>query len=303
MRFTWLLLATASCAPPAVAATPAAAVSSAFWDHWGDGQAELASYRLTRQRYKQARKGTTVLVFVTETFTDAQRVKSDGGHPDEYPVLKVNRADDYQTGIYDYNVMTSTFVRIDGTAPIGQPVKVSMSMQEWCGHVYEQLITGSGALDWTSHSYFDGEADRRQDLPLPEDGLLLDALPILVRGLVGDLVPAGGSRTLPALRTLASRRTQHAPPKWTEVTIARSDELTDVTVPAGTFSVRTITTTVGNQTTEWSVEAAPPHRLIRWANGTREVAELLGVDRQPYWQKNREGDEALLERIGLSPPQ
>src|SRR4029078_6957455 len=99
----------------------------------------MRSYCLVTLLCGQLRHGRTVLVFVTEDFTDAQRVKSDGGHEDEYPVLKVNEARDFQTGVYDYNVMTSAFVRIDGKGAFGMPVKVSTSIQEWCGHVYEQL--------------------------------------------------------------------------------------------------------------------------------------------------------------------
>src|SRR5678815_4531164 len=87
-----------------------------FWQHWGDGKA--------------------VLIFVTEDFSDSLRVKADPGkHPasDVYPVLKLNFVRDFQTGVYDYNVMTSTFLKTEsGFAP----AKVSFSAQEWCGHTY-----------------------------------------------------------------------------------------------------------------------------------------------------------------------
>ena len=94
---------------------------------------------------------------------------------------------------------------------MGEPVKVSMSMQEWCGHVYEQLVPADGALDWTSHSYFDGEADRTADLGRRPDGILLDALPLLVRGLTGPVVAPGQTLEVPALPTLISGRFAHRP--------------------------------------------------------------------------------------------
>ena len=86
-----------------------------FWAHWGDGKAELNGYALKQPRYGAVRTGTAVLIFVTEDFSDSLRVKADPGkHPasDVYPVLKLNAVRDFQTGIYDYNVMTSTFLRV-----------------------------------------------------------------------------------------------------------------------------------------------------------------------------------------------
>ena len=77
-------------------------------------------------RYGELRHGTAVLVYVTETFTQAQRVKSDGKHTDEMPVLKLNEVRDFQTGIYDYNTMLSVFVRSGTLAP----VKISFASSE-----------------------------------------------------------------------------------------------------------------------------------------------------------------------------
>ena len=117
-----------------------------FWDHWGDGKAELNGYALKQPRYGAVRTGTSVLIFVTEDFSDTLRVKADPGkHPasDVYPVMKLNAVRDFPTGIYDYNVMTSAFLRV---AP-GWPVaKVSFSSQEWCGHVWHQLVPRDGKL-------------------------------------------------------------------------------------------------------------------------------------------------------------
>ena len=55
-------------------ALPAAA--DEFWAHWGDGKGELNGYRLIQPRYGEKRAGTAVLVYVTEDFSDALRVKA-----------------------------------------------------------------------------------------------------------------------------------------------------------------------------------------------------------------------------------
>src|SRR5438105_143676 len=96
-RILALLIALA-CAQPAYA-------ESAI-ETWSDGRAELDGYRLTQPRYGELRKGTAVLIFVKEDFSETARVKADPGrHPPEdvFPVLKLNFVKDFQTGVYDYN--------------------------------------------------------------------------------------------------------------------------------------------------------------------------------------------------------
>ena len=135
-----------------------------FWAHWGDGKAELNGYRLTQPRYGAPRAGTAVFIFVTEDFSDSLRVKADAGkHPaaDVYPVMKLNAVRDFQTGIYDYNVLTSTFLRVAAGWPVA---KVSCSSQEWCGHVYHQIVPRAGRISGLFHSYFDGEADGTDEI-------------------------------------------------------------------------------------------------------------------------------------------
>ena len=77
-------------------------------------------YDLVFPRYGQPRHGVAVTIFVTETFSNTLRVKADPGkHPssDRFPVMKLNLVEDFQTGIYDYNLMTSTFVAL---APVNE---------------------------------------------------------------------------------------------------------------------------------------------------------------------------------------
>ena len=41
-------------------------------------------------------------------------------------------------------------------------------------------------------------------------------------------------------------------------------------------------------------------RVIKWETSEGEKAELLGSDRLKYWEMNKEGGEAALERLGIS---
>jgi hypothetical protein len=286
----------------ALSALPASVTAQDFWKHWGDGKGELNGYRLSQPRYGAVRPGSAILVFVTEDFADGPRVKSDSPKPagTAYPVLKLNHLRDFQTGIYDYSTMTSVFARV---AP-GWPVrKVSFSSREWCGHVWHQLLPGKEGVAGVFHSYFEGEADGQETLPLPEGGVYEDALPIVLRGLTGEYLQAGESRMVPYLPSLFSSRMAHRRLSWGNATISRAASLEEVKVPAGTF--RAVIYTVvqeGGPKSTWSVEASAPHRLLRRSSDNGEDAVLLGSTRQPYWQQNGLGSEKLLRELGLRVP-
>ncbi len=295
-----LALLGAACGSATAGGAGRSQAPAGFWDYWGDGYAELAGYSLQQPRYGELRTGEAVLITVTETFTTAQRVKSDGGHPDEVPVIKLNEVRDFQTGIYDYNAMSSAFVPLDGSTARGVPTKVSMSLQEWCGHAFEQLVVDPGSIGRTFHSYFDGEGDQANSLELPSGGVFADAMPLLVRGVAGDLLKPGESREVPWLPTLLDGRLTHAPTAWSVATISRGDRAAELSVPAGVFNVlQWEARPVDGPAVRWFVQIETPQLLVAWERDGGERAELLGVQRRKYWEEQGEGDERLLEGLGL----
>jgi hypothetical protein len=294
--FVFLLSFAASPAPSAVGPPPD------FWTHWGDGRAELNSYRLVQPRYGQARVGSAVYIFVTEDFSDSARVKADPGkHPpaDVFPVMKLNAVRDFQTGIYDYNVMTSVFAKV---APGWPLAKASFSSQEWCGHVYHQLLPRGGRVQGVRHSYFDGEADGVEDLAHPDGGVFEDALPILLRGWQEGFLSPGAQRSVPFLPSLLRARLDHVPLAWGQATIERSAAPAPVAVPAGSIPAYTWTVrpATGPAVT-YHVEAAAPFRLVKWKGADGEEGALVASERQAYWKLNGVGGEAHLPRLGLRP--
>lgn len=306
MRTLSLLLLVA-CSPGATRATggpPRGEPSRApagFWDHWGDGRGELAGYRLTQPRYGELREGEAVLVTVTEDFRPDAYVKAERGQRDAFPVVKLNEVRDFATGVYDYNVMTSTFVPLDGRLARGLPVKVSFTSQEWCGHVWASLaIRPEGARhEW--RSYFDGEADGDEPVDVPEGGIVGDALPLLVRGLAGELVGPGETRSVPYWPRSIDSRFQHRGPAWSTATLSREAEPRSRTVPAGTFEVSRTTLAVEGRTFSWDVAVDAPHTLVAWSVSDGERGELTGVTRMPYWQRHDPGQEGLRRELGLGP--
>ena len=280
-----------------------------FAAQWHDGRAELDGYRWTVTRYGQARDGQVVMIFVTEPFSDARRVKVDDPSKDPadtLDVLKLNLIRDFQTGIYDYNTMTSVFVRTEDFAP----VKVSFTSAEWCGHVYEELIVDPGRIEGRFFSYFENESSTTT-LDGKPGGVLEDNLFILLRGLKGSYLEPGEERQVPFLASAFARRLKHAPLAWGTATVQRLAEPQQVEVPAGRFTtdVYVVRTDDGREGRFW-VEADSPHRIVRWqwtgtgpdrrsseATGT---GELTGTTRVEYWRLHGNGDERYLDDLGLT---
>ena len=136
--------------------SPRSKLSQEFKTYWYSGQAEITSYKLQQARYGELRDGTAVLVYVTEDFLPETQVKADNYSEDNIPVLKLNATKNFNTGIYPYSIMQSTFYPVANNR---HAIKISASVQEWCGQVYAQL-NNRDTFEIMSHSYFQGEADQ-----------------------------------------------------------------------------------------------------------------------------------------------
>ena len=169
-------------------------VSQQFKDYWYAGAAEITSYELKQARYGEIREGTAVNIFVTEDFLPEIQVKANYSSDENIPVLKLNQVKNFLTGIYPYSIMTSTFNPVNAT---GHALKVSNSVQEWCGHVYTQL-NNKKDFEIESHSYFEGEADRKIKLPKT---WLENELWNLIR-INPDELPTGETELIPSLEYL-----------------------------------------------------------------------------------------------------
>jgi hypothetical protein len=279
----------------------------AFWKYWGDGQAEVATYDLTYSRYGEPRAGLAVAIFVTETFSEESRVKADPGKhdaADEFPVMKLNLVQDFPTGIYDYQLMTSTFVGLaeHGGRPEGAVAKVSFSSQEWCGQVWHELLPDAKSVRHTSHSYFDGEGDQSGTLPYPEGGLLEDAVLLWARGFAAPFLAPGETREIPVLRSTEVARLQHFPVEWENAVLSRAGAPSLIDVPAGSFEVEAYSMELDSgRSWDIFVETREPRRVVRWTTSDGTRAELVRAQRLRYWRMNGPEFVDSLALIGLSP--
>jgi hypothetical protein len=305
-----LLLALSACSrpePPREIADLAAPIyDDAFWQTWHDGRAELAGYALTFPRYGAPRDGTAVSIFVSEDFADGPRVKADDGkHPESevFPVMKLNLVKDFQTGIYDYNTMLSSFVALAPrhSRPAGFATKMVFGAQEWCGQVYAQVAFDDHHVRATSHSYFDGEADKADTLDYPSTGIAADALFTWARGYAAPALGPGESRQVSLLRSLETVRLKHVPLVWERATLAHLPEKQTVDVRGTSYECDVMTAEIeGGDTTTFWVESSGEHRIVRWTTSAGEVGELVKSTREAYWKLHDNGHESYLSELGLS---
>ena len=282
-----------------------AALADEFWDYWGDGKAELNGYQLTYPRYGEARQGKAVSIFVTESFSKSQKVKAEQGQvdpSDEMLVLKHNCVKDFQTGIYDYNLMTMSFAATNPYKgrPAGSLVKISFSEQEWCGNTYEERVFGRDRIGQTIMSYWLNDSVRDNPIDYPKDGVSADQLHFLVRGLFGEYLARGQQASVPFLPAIKDDRLLRKETKWQTATIERAARPTTLRVPAGRFraDVWTVTPANGPQT-KFYTDLAYPHKIVKLESTSGELMELTGSARLRYWDLKKNIDEKTLKLLGL----
>ncbi len=290
MSFCGLLLA----ASPAMAETeygPPRPSPQQWKAYWYQGKAELTSYSLQQARYGEIHEGRSVLVFVTEPFSRSKQVKLDGpGGRDEVSVLKLNHLRKFNTGIYPYSTMRSVFTPVTEEATL----KVTTSVQEWCGHVFMQLNRRGDGFEGQAFSYFESEGDRA--LKVPAGTLLEDAVWNTIR-LDPSRLPVGTVSMLPGSTFL---RLLHVPvePRRATAKLTKSGSQWTYTVRYPDLG----------RTLSIDFEDAFPYRITGWIEEStgvfggkplRTVAKLNKSMTSDYWNHHRTPDRALREALGL----
>ncbi len=275
---------------------PRAGASSEFWEHWGDGRAELSGYRVTTTRYGEPREGELSLIYVTEPHDRRSWIKDDDAQsPHRVEVLKLIRTNSFMTGVYPYSVMASTFAPVEHWRDERfQPVRVNLEVQEWCGSVSHRVWPGTDRLRSLRLSYFATEGETLRDVEIPAGTLFEDALLIQLRELDGPFYDGEDWEgwLVPELWRL---RTGHGPVQAERARITRSLEEREG-VPVTRFRLE-----AGDYERTFDVERDSPGRVLGWTTSTGEEAELIATERLAYWELNRLGDESYREELGLSP--
>jgi hypothetical protein len=262
-------------------------ISPEFKAYWYAGEAEITSYKLQQARYGELHEGTAVLVYVTEDFLPDVQVKANNPSKLTVPVLKLNAIKKFNTGIYPYSIMQSTFYPVANNQ---HAIKVSSSVQEWCGHAYTQ-INNRNAFEITSHSYFEGEADQQFSL---DKAILENELWLQLR-INPQALPTGHLKIIPALEF---HRLRHVTIKAYQAT---------ATLQANTY---TINYPELNRTLSITFNPNFPYEVLAWeetstsgfgknAKTLTTKATKLNTIKSAYWKKNSNKDVVLRDLLKL----
>lgn len=266
-------------------------LSKEFKSYWYAGKAEITSYTLQQFRYGEQRQGTSALIFVTEPFLVDKQVKADDNHKSNIPVLKLNSTKKYLTGIYPYSIMTSSFLPVKN---IQHALKVSTSVQEWCGHVYAQL-NNKEEYEIMSHSYFAREAD--QQIRLKKDPLE-NEIWNLIR-ISPENLPMGEINMIPSLEYL---RTAHREIK-SYAAVASLEMLNDLK----TYTIhypeleRSLSIQFTN-TFPFYIEGWEEETTSGYGNNKQKMlstGKMLKRIKSAYWQQNSNADLIYRDSLGL----
>lgn len=255
---------------------------------WYDGNAEISSYAIKENRYGELREGTRVMVFVTEPLRISTLVKPDESLPsnEKIDVIKLNDMVKFNTGIYDYSVMTSIFSSVDynhKSIPYLGTIKVVLTAQEWCGTVFNSLKRKNNTFAGHLVSYFDSEREKRYSLPIKERTETEENLWILCRELEGHWISVGGEKNINIIPSLWESRKEHKPQDVYHCTITKEDGGSLRTSLGYEKSHRFTWTYNSKKTTVW-VEQKYPHRILKWKKHDGSEGVLLKSIRKPYWE-------------------
>ena len=271
-----------------------------FGDYWYQGKAEITSYTLKQVRYGELHDGNAVLIFVTEDFSAQKQVKLD--RPDEagddaVKVLKLNALRNFNTGVYPYTVMTSAFTPVDRDR-YPRALKITTSVQEWCGHAFVQLNRLDDQYYVQQYSYFESEGDLVKDL---EDAIPEDELWATIR-LNPDDLPTGEITMIPGS---LYQRFEHT--AWRTVK-ATAILMPDVKQP-DLMIYNLVYYPDLNRTLTIRFKRDFPHEIESWeevefaSDGkTEELVTTAVLNRRlmlDYWTKNSVVDVKLRGQLGL----
>lgn len=261
-----------------------------FADYWFSGVAEISSYELQQARYGEIRQGSAVFVFVTEPFSAAKQVKLD--YPenmgeDNVAVLKLNAIRKFNTGIYDYSMMTSVFTPIN-LEQHPRTLKTTTSIQEWCGHTFTQFNLKGNQYEVKEFSYFESEGDINKKV---NAALLEDEIWTKIR-IQPNSVPTGMLDVIPSTFYM---RLQHTPIMPARATIKK--------VQREATTEYTIEYLHQNRTLTISVEQVFPYKIMGWTedngDGLITKASLKKTILSPYWQQNSNQYEHMRTELEL----
>ncbi|HMQ06822.1 MAG TPA: hypothetical protein PKC30_05940 [Saprospiraceae bacterium] len=142
--------------------------------YWYSGTAEINVYQLNQERYGDQRNGKVIFIQTTEDFLYDKQVKNEiFQDQNSTSILKSIMIKRFETGVYDYSLMTSVFTPVD-KIHFPNTLKVTYSSQDWCGQSFQQVNLRGNRYESSTYSYFAATGDKKEftDATFLEDELM-----------------------------------------------------------------------------------------------------------------------------------
>lgn len=292
----------AAAAPAPAATSPFQSSTTGLDRYWYQGQAEVSVYDLAQNRYQDVHPGQAVLIFVTEDFLTDKQVKNDNyKNPNSVPILKMNAIARFTTGIYDYSIMSSVFTPVR-TAEQPFTLKVTNSVQDWCGQVFGQINYRNGQYEEMLNSYFENEGDQNNKVPATAT-MLEDELMNRIR-MGWESLPVGEVALVPSLQFM---RLRHKPYAAHKATASLADYKGDTYKGEG-LKVYRIAYPDFDRTLEFVFQAKTPYLIEGWQDtypsafdGQKRTTTAIRQQTvlEAYWGQNKLSDTAKRKDLGL----
>jgi hypothetical protein len=265
----------------------AAGIAESKTEYRGDGFDQQV-------RYGDVHEGDAVLIFVTEDFLPEKQVKFENGPSSEKPIkiLKLNLTKKFYTGIYPYSMMSSIFTPLNTE----KALKVTTTVQEWCGHTFMQLNARNGQYEGSHYSYFQNEGDQTFSL---KNVLLEDEIWTKIR-LNPTALPTGTVDIIPASQY---QRLVHLEPQI----VTAEAEMRSVSDHISEYRV-----TYKDIKRDLNIrfESDFPHRIMEWEESHQPIfgsgkvltttAKQTHSIKLDYWTRNGVEDRTMLPKLGLN---
>ncbi|MCX7632139.1 MAG: hypothetical protein N2Z22_02260 [Turneriella sp.] len=270
--------------------------------YWNSGKAEIARYSLEQARYGALRRGEMVVISVTEPFHAERQVKAETpeSQKNAVNVLKVQQMRRFATGIYDYQLVTTSFVPF--ASSLLPALKITGSAVDWCGQSWLQLNLRGSQYQVSVRSYFEnpGDQDYTTKALLSEDALWQ-----YIR-LAPTALPQGEVVVIPSL--FSARLRHHDPAAIT----ARAELLHYAKLQQSEYTLVFHPGTGDERKVSFIFEQQFPHQILEYREsyfdktGSKNPIQLTSVARlknirlSAYWQENGPEHRALRQKLGIS---
>jgi hypothetical protein len=268
--------------------------------YWLQGGAEVCVYELEQNRYRDLHKGHLVTVTVKEDFLVGKQVKNESyTESNSTAIVKRLELRRFPTGVYDYAVFSSVFTPLD-RLKYPRSLKISSSVQEWCGTMFLQMNLREKGYLAQQRSYFEAEGDREIQLGR---SLVEDELFNMIR-MNPKWLPIGDFKMIPSAILL---QTNHLPIK-DYAAVSNIAVYKGMRFKGGNLQSYTVKIPSIKRVLEIVFEGKAPHRVAGWKDSYPSVSDgkirttrvsLKKTKVLEYWNLSRLSDQSLRAELGL----